>query len=69
MANPLYQQQMQANPFSQIVREAREFKKSFNGNPRDEVQRLLNSGQMSQQEFNRLSQIAQQVIQAVGNNF
>lgn len=68
MANPLYQPQMQTNPFSQIVREAREFKKSFNGNPRDEVQRLLNSGRMSQQEFNRLSQIAQQVMQVMGDN-
>ena len=48
--------------------ESIEFKKSFNGSPKDEVQKLLNSGQMSQQEFNRFSQIARQVVQAMGED-
>lgn len=69
MANPLYGSMgMQTNPMSEIISQAKEFKKSFSGNPRDEVQRLLNTGQMSQSEFNRLSQIAQQVVQAMGEN-
>ena len=66
MANSLYNSMN--NPMSDIIRQAREFKKSFNGNPRDEVQRLLNSGQMSQKTFNDLSQIAQQVVQAMEQN-
>ena len=67
MANPLYQAMgNQTNPMADLIRQAKEFKKSFNGNPREEVQRLLNSGQMSQQQFNQLSQIAQQVVQAMG---
>ena len=67
MANPLYQAMgNQSNPMADLIRQAKEFKKSFNGNPREEVQRLLNSGQMSQQQFNQLSQIAQQVVQAMG---
>ena len=37
------------------------FKKQFNGNPRDEVQKLLDSGQMSQAQFNHLMPIAQQI--------
>ena len=44
------------------------FKKQFNGNPRQEVERLLQTGQMSQQQFNQFSQIAQQVIQAMGED-
>ena len=67
MANPLYQAMgNQSNSMADLIRQAKEFKKSFNGNPREEVQRLLNSGQMSQQQFNQLSQIAQQVVQAMG---
>lgn len=69
MPNPLFNAMgRQTNPMADIIRQAKEFKKSFTGNPRDEVQRLLNSGQMSQQQFNQLSQIAQQVVQAMGDN-
>lgn len=68
MANPLYQAMgNQPNPMAELMRQAKEFKKSFNVDPREEVQRLLNSGQMSQQQFNQFSQIAQQVVQAMGD--
>ena len=71
MANPLYNMfggNAPINPIAQLVRDAKAFRKSFTGNPKDEVQRLLNSGQMSQQQFNQFSQIAQQVLQAVGDD-
>ena len=69
MANPLYNSmRKQNNPFEQLAQQAREFKKQFSGNPRQEVERLLQSGQMSQQQFNQYSQIAQQVAQMMGNN-
>jgi hypothetical protein len=54
------------NPFSQIMADAQRLKNSFKGNPKDEVQRLLNSGAMSQQQFNQYSQIAQQIVQMMG---
>lgn len=65
--NPLYNPN-QNNPMANIIQQVKEFRNNFKGNPRDEVQRLLNSGQMSQQQFNQLSQIAQQVVQAMGKN-
>lgn len=71
MANPLFSMfggNAPINPMAQLVRDAKNFRKSFTGNPRDEVQRLLNSGQMSQQQFNQFSQIAQQVVQAMGDD-
>lgn len=69
MANPLYNNfGNQQNPMADLIRQAREFKKQFTGSPRDEVQRLLNSGRMSQQQFNQFSQIAQQVVQAMGDD-
>ena len=57
---------MGQNPLTNIIQQAQEFKKTFTGNPRDEVQKLLNSGRMTQQEFNYYSNIAQQVIQMMG---
>lgn len=67
--NPLFESMGKpTNPMENIITQAREFKKTFSGNPRDEVQKLLNSGEMSQQTFNELSQIAQQVVRAMGNN-
>ena len=67
MPNPIYNSMAnQNNPFMQIIQEAQNLKNTFKGNPREEVQRLLNSGEMSQADFNRYSQIAQQVMQMMG---
>ena len=64
MANNLYNAMgRQNNPFEQIAQQARDFRRQFSGNPRQEVERLLQTGQMSQKTFNELSQVAQQVVQ------
>lgn len=68
MPNNLYNAMgRQNNPFEQLAHQAREFKKQFNGNPRQQVEQLLATGRMSQAEFNRYSQIAQQVVQFMGD--
>lgn len=68
MANSLFDQfGNQLNPFEQLAQQARELQKQFKGNPRQEVERLLRTGAMSQSDFNRYSQIAQQVVQMMGN--
>ena len=63
MANPLYGQfgGQQPNPMQQLIADARQLKQTIQ-NPRSEVERLLQTGAMSQQKFNELSQIAQQII-------
>ena len=69
MANHLYKQYNQPindNGLSQIIEQAKQMRKTFNGNPQQVVQNLLNSGQMSQADFNKYSQIAQQVVQMMG---
>ena len=69
MPNPLFNAMgNQSNPMADLIRQARDFKKQFNINPRQEVERLLQTGQMSQKTFNELSQIAQQVVQAMGED-
>lgn len=66
--NNLYKQfGVQNNPYAQLMQQAQEFKKQFNGNPRQEVEMLLRTGKMTQQQFNQYSQIAQQVAQMMGN--
>lgn len=64
MSNPLYGQfgNQQTNPMAQLVADARRLKQTITTNPKEEVQKLLNSGAMSQQKFNELAQIAQQVV-------
>lgn len=58
MANPLLGQFGPAA--TNIVLQVENFKKQFSVDPKQEVQRLLNTGQMTQAQFNTLSQMAQQ---------
>lgn len=68
MSNSLFNQfGRQNNPLEQLAQQAREFRRQFSVNPRQEVERLLQTGAMSQSDFNRYSQIAQQVVQMMGN--
>ena len=64
MANSLFNQfgnQPPNNGLMQIMAQAQDLQKTFNGNPREEVERLLNSGQMSQDQFNKFAQMANQI--------
>lgn len=64
MSNPLYNQfgrsTINNNEISQIINMARQVRQSV-ANPRQEVERLLQSGQMTQQQFNQFAQIANQL--------
>ena len=46
--------------FGNLFNQFNQFKQSFQGNPQQEVQRLLDTGQMTQQQFNQLSKAATQ---------
>lgn len=50
------------NPMQQLIADARRMKQTFTGNPKEEVQKLLNSGAMTQEQFNQYAQIANQLI-------
>jgi hypothetical protein len=67
MGNPLFNYFGNNNQFDNIMKQVEDFKKQFsNINPREEVERLLSSGQMSQSQFNQYSQIAQQIGKTMG---
>lgn len=55
---------MNGNPlsgFMNMINQFNQFKAEYHGNPQQEVQRLLSSGQMSQQQFNQLQSNATQL--------
>lgn len=63
MANSLFNalNGQHTNPMQQLIADARKLRQTMQ-NPRAEVERLVQTGQMSQQDFNRYSQIAQQIV-------
>lgn len=52
-----------------IMNQFKQFKQNFQGDPRQRVQQLLDSGQMTQQQFNQLSQAATQFQQLMQGRF
>ena len=51
-------------PFSnmqQLMSQLNQFKQGFQGDAKQQVQQLLNSGRMSQDQYNKLSQLATQI--------
>lgn len=64
MASPLYDilggGSVPTNNMANMLQRFNQFRSTFNGDPKQVVQNLLNSGQMSQQQFNQLQQMASQ---------
>lgn len=58
--NPLFQQM---NSNNNLLQRFQQFKQSFTGNPQQQVQQLLNSGKVSQAQYNQAVQMAQQFQQ------
>ena len=65
MANPLFSQfggqQSPNNGFPNFMADFQQLQQTVK-NPRQEVERLLQSGAMSQQDFNRFGQMANQIM-------
>ncbi len=61
--NPLYDQMQQQGQQNNLLQRFQQFKQSFHGDPRQQVQQLLNSGKVSQEQYNKAVQMAQQFQQ------
>lgn len=44
-----------------LMNQFNQFKRGFSGDPKQQVQNMLNSGQMTQAQFNQLAQMANQI--------
>lgn len=64
MSNPLFNAlgggALQGNGPMQIIQQFMQFKQNFKGDPREEVQKMLQSGRISQQQLNQVQQMAGQ---------
>ena len=73
MNNPLFQQlgaQLNGHNVSggmgNMMQRFQQFQQMFRGDPRQQVQQLLNSGKVSQQQYNNAVQMAQQMQRMMG---
>lgn len=68
--NPLFNAlgggNMPMNPQMQMVQAFMQFKQSFTGDPKAEVQKLLQSGRINQEQLNQLQIQAQQLRAMLG---
>lgn len=64
--NKLYQQMGPQNPYQNIMKQFEDFKKNFTGNPQQKIQQMLNSGQISQQQYNAAVQKANMLKSILG---
>lgn len=67
MPNPLMQAMGGGMPmpgplsnFGMMMQSFQQFASAFKGDPKQKVQELLNSGKMSQEQYNQLQQMAKQ---------
>lgn len=64
MSNLLFQQMgggMPNNGMAQMIQRFNQFRQAFQGDPRQQVQQLLNSGKVSQEQYNNAVQMANQL--------
>lgn len=59
MANPLYQSMNQNN----FMQRFQQFRQNFKGDPQQMIQQMLDSGKISQAQYNQAVQMAQQFKQ------
>lgn len=67
--NPLYEQMKKQggnNQMQNMMKQFEQFKKTFSGNPQEQVQQLLNSGKVSQAQYNNAVQMAQKFRKMFG---
>ena len=68
MANPLFKNQLmtqfnqfKSNPMSFLLQRNVNIPQQYLNNPEDAVKYLMNNGQMTQEQYNKISQMASQL--------
>lgn len=66
--NPLFRQLNQAQPGTgnDLLSRFNRFRQSFNGNPQEMIQQMMNSGRISQAQYNSAVQETQQLAKVLG---
>lgn len=64
--NPLYQQMNKNNGINGFMSQVNRLKQTFNGDPNQKVQELLNSGKVTQAQYDRAVSMANRIQQMLG---
>ncbi len=65
MSNPIFNMMGQQMP-NNIMQRFQQFQQMFRGDPRQQIQQMLNSGKVSQAQYNQAVQMAQQFQRMIG---
>jgi hypothetical protein len=65
MPNPLYSQLGGSNLQNPMIQRIKQFKNTFNGNPQQMVQSLINSGRISQAQVNQYAQQTNEIYRQI----
>ena len=66
MNNPLFGMMSGNSSTNDVMQRFQQFRQTFQGDPRQQVQQLLNSGRVSQAQYNQAVQMAQQLQRMLG---
>ena len=67
MSNPLFGMMQGQMPMNlSIMQKFQQFRQMFKGDPQQQIQQLLNSGKVSQAQYNQAVQTAQQIARMFG---
>lgn len=61
MPNSLYNQFGPQSGVPNIINEINNFKNNYHGDPRAEVEKMMQNGQLSQEQFNQYAQMANEL--------
>lgn len=66
MANYLFNQLGNMGQYAEMLKQFNQFKQNFTGDPRQQIQQMLNSGKITQQQYNDAVQKANAFAKMLG---
>ena len=66
MSNPLFGMFGGQTPMNGMMQRFQQFQQMFRGDPKQQVQQMLNSGKVSQAQYNQAVQMANQLQRMMG---
>ena len=65
MANPLFELMGNQNPMIKMIKQFEEFKRTFSGDPKQQVEQLVASGRVSKEQYEKAVNMANQLQQLI----
>ena len=66
MSNPIFSMMQNQAPMNGLIQRFQQFSRAFQGDPKQQVQQLLNSGRVSQEQYNQAVNLANQLQKMMG---